>query len=133
MKELLTLDRAWFLCLQQWKDGIIKRLDEGSGSSVMILKNEWIDKLIEQNDCDEEKIESDCFFCEYNLRQEDDDDKNIICRSCPGKLVDDEFHCENIEYHYYDKPRKFYVKLLKLNSKRITNGTRLGTGEQNER
>ena len=80
MKELLTLDRAWFLCLQQWKDGIIKRLDEGSGSSVMVLK--------------------------------------------------DEFHCENVEYHYYDKPRKFYVKLLELNSKRIT---RLGTGEQNER
>ncbi len=116
----LTLDQTWILCLQQWKDGIIKRLDEDSEGweSVGTLKDEWIRKWMEQNDYDEATIESNCFFCEYNLRQEDDDDENTICRNCPGKLVDDEFHCENVEYHYYDKPREFYKKILELNSTR---------------
>ncbi len=122
MKELLTLNRAWFLCLQQWKDGIIKRLDEGSTETVGTLKEEWIDKLMEQNDYDKEKIEFDCFFCEYDVQQFDDEALET-CQNCPGKLVDEQFRCSNEEYHYYHKPRSFYARLLELSSKRMTNGT----------
>ena len=108
MKKKLTLNQTWTLCLRQWK-WIIKQLDAGSVECIANLKEQWT----KQNEYGINRINANCFFCEYASRHLD------CTQSCPGKLVSKQFDCENSSYIYRIKPRKFYKKLLELNKKRI--------------
>jgi len=105
----LTLNRAWTLCLKQWK-WIIKQLDAGRTESIDKLKAEWM----EQNGYGYDEICANCFFCEYANQQ----GGIYNCECCPGTLVNKKFYCRNKTYNFREKPIKFYKKLLELNKKR---------------
>ena len=93
-----TLNQTWVLCLRMWRS-IAKEWREGT--DVFILKVEWIRK----NGFRPHEVGGNCFFCDYTES----------CSTCPGKLVDDSFHCESPEYHYERNPIAFYAELLRLN------------------
>ena len=112
MKKL-TLNQAWKLCLRQWK-WIIAELDRREKKGQVLdedfdiddLKSLWMEKKSSGILCN-------CFFCQYSKNNNDES-----CSDCPGKLVNRRFDCFNKTYHYMDKPRKFYAKLLELDAKR---------------
>jgi len=109
MKKKLTLNQAWSKCLKQWKY-IVENLD--SGEPVYVLKEKYIEEH------ESEYINANCYFCEYNVQHRRIDEFVCKCKYCPGKLVNRRFSCDNVTYHYHDKPRAFYKKLLALNAKR---------------
>lgn len=111
MKKKLTLNQTWTLCLRQWK-WTIKQLDKDTEKDVETLKEEWLKQHKYEND---NNVENDCFFCEYATVI---CPKETKCEDCPGQFVSKTFSCLRNRYHYYDKPHKFYKKLLELNEKR---------------
>jgi len=96
----MNLEQTWENCLAMWK-WISENWD---GCNVHELKKEWLEEH------GFSKIPNDCFFCEY-----DDTER---CQNCPGRLVDRDFSCQMVAYHYADRPVEFYNKLLELNSRR---------------
>lgn len=98
-----TLNQTWTLCLRMWRS-ISKEWIEGD--DIYVLKDEWI----ENNGFLKDEIDADCFFCDYVERQGD-----RTCSTCPGKLVDINFHCEGLEYNFRYDPPAFYKELLRLN------------------
>lgn len=94
----LTLDEAWRLCLEMWKE-IKGRSDIPQAKAKWLNNNSFFD------------VRANCFFCEFNERMD-------RCRRCPAVLVDSDFKCERIEYDYLSNPEKFYMKLVELNELR---------------
>ena len=111
MKQL-TLNQAWKKCLAHWKY-VIKHW--GEGKDVSELKDEYLDEFEKEGE-----LLNDCYFCEYNeqQREETDPGEEGTCLQCPGKLVSARFDCHARAYHYWNKPLKFYRKLLELDKKR---------------
>ena len=102
----LTLDKSWELCLKQWR-WIAKQIKAGDERNTVALKIAWCEK----NGVG--YIKAYCFFCEYIINQSPSG-----CSSCPARKIDKNFRCSQNKYSYYDKPLKFYAKLLELNKKR---------------
>jgi hypothetical protein len=102
MKINMTLDETWEYCLEMWR-WIASVWCQGN--NVDKLKRQWLD----ENGFGNKHITADCFFCLYAVN---------VCSFCPGRLVDFDFDCLDDEYYYFDKPREFYAKLLKLDKKR---------------
>lgn len=100
-----TLDRTWVNCLRMWK-----WISENwkKGDNVVTMKKRWL----RNNGFNAGSIKNYCFFCDYHSNENED------CEICPGKLINSQFHCQNVTYNYYLKPKKFYAKLLHLNAKR---------------
>ena len=98
-----TLNQTWTLCLRMWR-WIIKMKAEGSRKWIFTLKKQWLRE-------NRIKIvgDHDCFFCEFN------DDVNNRCERCPGTLVNSNFSCCNLMYHYAHESAAFYKELLRLN------------------
>lgn len=109
----LTLDRAWKLCLEQWK-WIIEQLDKGSKEDIEVLKVRWLKlKGLATSPC------AECFFCEYAKQNNGRLSWAARCVDCPAVLVSPVFSCQKKSYHYKYHPRAFYKKLLTLNKKRL--------------
>lgn len=104
-KHKFNLDETWKLCLSQWR-WIAKEIKKDPNSGVWVLKAKWVN----EHGYD---VKYDCFFCEYSGR------RNDSCYLCPGTQIDPEFNCEDVEYHYANKPIAFYNKLVSLNRKRL--------------
>lgn len=107
----LTLEKAWQLCLEQRK-WITKEVRKKNHPPVSILKRKWASAHGYEDIC------VGCFFCEYN-KQKSGHVFGYGCVNCPGKLVDPEFDCKDVRYHFYNKPIKFHNKLLELNEIRL--------------
>lgn len=103
----MTLDKTWKECLRMWK-WIVKQIDKGTDESIGTLKVQWLDEHGYGNN----NIQAGCFFCHYITEKSED------CSICPGYLVDKKFSCQNKTYDYEYKPKKFYKKLLELDTKR---------------
>jgi len=107
-----TLNDVWKECLRMWA-WIDKHIGE---KDVCSLKTTWIRENYEKNIY----VDWDCFFCRqaefcdvwYGAGGEDESD-------CPGVKIDPSFRCTNKEYHYEKEPHKFYLKLRRLNRKRL--------------
>lgn len=106
----MDLNETWKNCMSMWR-----WISENwkPGMSVSIMKHQWLSKHGYTSDGG---LDQNCFFCEYDVQLEHD------CENCPGTLVDDEFYCGTLEYCFRDKPHKFYLKLRRLNYKRLKNG-----------
>ena len=112
MKKL-NLDETWRLCLSMWRL-VAKKKKAESPKSIKGLKEEWAEKHGY-----EDKLQDDCFFCEYNNKRGGKNWMNL-CQLCPGKKVNKEFHCERGNNPRWNKqPVKFYNKLVSLNRKRL--------------
>jgi hypothetical protein len=96
-----TLNQTWTLCLRMWRN-IAKKW--GKRKSVSRQKRLWL----MHNGFEKYEINADCFFCDYDKRY------NRGCRSCPGRLVDFNFNCNN-EPSFCENPPAFYKELLRLN------------------
>ena len=108
MAKKMTLNETWTKCMKMWR-WIAKMEKAGDKRMVDGLKEEWCEKHGFA-----EKLEYDCFFCEYDLRFRND------CSKCPGYLVDPHFDCRNNDgYHYRAQPIAFFNKLCALNRKRL--------------
>ena len=107
-----NLDETWKLCLDGMWAWIKEQIDIDADSKheVGVLKMKWL----ADNGFDFEEIADNCLFCEYTLDEEGDTE----CKKCPGRLVDPDFDCENIDYNYYSKPLAFHKKLLELDKAR---------------
>ena len=105
----MTLNKTWKECLRMWK-WIVKQVDKGDETGVEALKKEWL-----RTHGYDEYVSGSCFFCDYDRLNGDD---NHYCASCPGRLVLESFSCTDTFYNYYNKPKKFYKKLLELDAKR---------------
>lgn len=103
----MTLNQTWKNCLQMWK--WIDRVWE-PGIGVTALKKQWMRMHLPTI-----SVTFDCFFCDYDeVRGE-----KQRCVICPGRLVSNRFRCEAYtSYHWRDKPKQFYKKLLQLDAKR---------------
>ena len=111
MKNKLTLDKAWELCLAQWK-WVAEQIRAGTNLDVQELKKRWCKKHAFAN-----AIAEDCFFCEYKYQRE------ILsgnpCRLCPAKRVGKAFNCHDDYYHYYVYPLRFYAEVRRRNKIRL--------------
>ncbi len=110
-----VLDRSWKNCLRMWKwitenlpEGFSESSDEDKEIIVNSLKKQWL----EENRFTT-YINNSCFFCDYDRKHD-----NACTTSCPGCLVDPEFHCDKTAYSYRHRPSDFYRKVLVLNAKR---------------
>ena len=101
----MNLEKTWKECLKMWK-WIAKEYE--MKMSIAILKIKYLD------DHKMEEIAASCFFCDYVES----------CGGCPGRLVDAEFDCKNLEYSYLYKPKEFYQELLRLNGIRLERKTK---------
>ena len=101
----MNLDQTWEECLKMWK--WVSEAQDGK-MLMATLKLKYLD------DHKMESIVASCFFCDYA----------DSCRSCPGRLVDAEFDCKNLEYSYLCKPKEFYQELLRLNAIRLERKTK---------
>jgi len=113
MTKKLTLSEAWNRCLAMWK-WIDKQIVKGTDLKTEKLKRKWL--KTQQKKYKLDNLRMNCFFCEYGKQHKEWYQHD--CESCPGRLINRKFHCSNASYHYYDRPRKFYKKLLELNEKR---------------
>lgn len=107
----LSLDRAWKLCLEQWK-WIIGELDKGS--NIDELKDEWLQRRSYKY-----RPACGCFFCQYDYQEEG---YSLFCDSCPGRLANNKLRkswCEARGSNWYCNPRAFYRKIVALNKKRL--------------
>lgn len=125
MAKKLTLNETWKQCLRMWK-WIVGQLDKGrcrvdDYETIDDLKHEWVKKFWKGKQPDH-----DCFFCWYanNNRNKECDIEDDCCKNCPGKLVSPSFDCIKKSYHFRDKPRAFYRKLLQLDAKRKKQNSR---------
>jgi hypothetical protein len=108
LPKKLTLNKAWELCLEMWKD-IAKTAGEAKIFDVEEFKLQWMEEhFIDYRPHD---INHQCFFCQY--------DKDGNCENCPGVLIEPCFDCMTTDYNYEYKPIKFYKKLQQLNRKRL--------------
>ncbi len=106
---MTNLDRTWKNCLRMWK-WVTEQKKARPFKSMRDLKIEWLAihgfKRV---------ILCNCFFCECAGEKGAEPD----CRKCPGKQVSRRFHCERYSsYHWQNKPKAFYRKLLELDKKR---------------
>ena len=106
-----TLNQTWTYCLAMWK-WIAMVWKKSQEISVWELKEIWL----RRHGWSKKDISDTCFFCHYAITHKHDPEE--FCLSCPGKKVDDYFHCDNGEYRYDQRPIAFYEKLLALNKKR---------------
>ncbi|MHC4397755.1 MAG: hypothetical protein ACYS1A_19090 [Planctomycetota bacterium] len=108
----LTLDETWKKCLSMWR-WIAKQKRKGCATPVWWLKTQWM----EEHGYEDEEIEENCFFCDYaNHRQEDCEED---CDSCPARMVEKDFNCQDEVHHWARNPIVFYNKLVLLNRKRL--------------
>lgn len=130
MKEKLSLDKAWELCLDMWKwigeqikgnidyEAII-RSEREAGTLVEQLKTAWIKKNLGETFLDtpenwngDDVIQNNCFFCEYT-NQEDRDS----CADCP-MVTASQTRCLSETVDCYKDPIGFYEFIVELNRKR---------------
>lgn len=104
----MDLDKTWKNCMSMWR-----WVSENwkPGMNVDILKDKWLSK---HGFVDDDRPTSGCFFCGYTNKRG--------CDNCPGVLVDASFGCHTLKYEWNVKPRKFYLKLRRLNYARLKRG-----------
>jgi len=101
----ITLDEAWKLCLDQWTNGVIKKIEAGTKKDIEELKEEWCE------DNGYRFVKHDCFFCEYGHQHQSAGDD---CAFCPGRLVDPEFQCTKPKYYWEKNPLAFHAEIERL-------------------
>ena len=105
---MTKLDRCWKNCLRMWKWVAANR----KPGHVLSMKEEWL-----RVHRFKKKVRAYCFFCEYaGVTTLESGATFTNCDNCPGALVENRFSCMNTSYHFYDKPKAFYAKLLKLDA-----------------
>ena len=109
-----VLDRSWKNCLRMWKwisenlpVGFLKFSMPEKEDVIKFLKEQWLRENKFTN-----YIINACFFCEYDRYHQND------CCTCPARLVDSGFHCDDNKQSYRFNPIKFYIRLLELYIKR---------------
>lgn len=107
MKKL-TLDKTWTECLRMWR-----WIPQQKGD-IDDLKESWLRN--KGYDYDNDFLDHDCFFCEYNIQRGGNGED---CEYCPGKKIDKSFNCCNDDYYYRLERLAFYNKLRSLNRKRL--------------
>jgi hypothetical protein len=100
----MNLAETWRNCLRMWK--WISQREANGLEDIDRLKSQWM------KDHHFKGIVNDCFFCNYAAPRNPDD----YCSSCPGWFVNKRFQCTRNLYCWFDKPKKFYEKLLQLNA-----------------
>jgi len=115
MKEKpLSLDETWDECLKMWKwISENYRFFASPFFNTEKAKDYYLTNIRKAI----KKPNADCFFCDY-VDQEYREGGLSKCSSCPGRLVDDKFHCVDELYSYTNHPVKFYKKLVSLNARR---------------
>ena len=111
---MTVLDRSWKNCLKMWK-WITKNLPlaflelsrEEQEEIINKLKRQWVKENKFTN-----YIAQYCFFCEYDRNHKYD------CSTCPARLVEPHFHCDDDLQSYRFDPLNFYIRMLELNIKR---------------
>jgi hypothetical protein len=114
MAKEISLEETWELCLEMWKwisDEATLFEEITIEYDVHHLKRAWL-----KSHGFKGVVYKGCFFCHFGKQRD-----RFPCRKCPGRLVDGAFTCMHDEYHYEDKPKEFYNKLLKLNKIRKGN------------
>ena len=83
---------------QLWEEG-----DDGDDLKAKYFdKHKWI-----------KRPDDDCYFCDYAYMErlkkygKNSDYGISTCNFCPGRLVDESFHCLNLSYNYDNKPKAF--------------------------
>ena len=112
---MTVLNRSWKNCLRMW-EWISENLPQGFSRFNLEEKEEVINKLKIKwlkNNQFTNVISQHCFFCEYDKHHNDD------CSTCPACLVEPGFHCDDDLRSFRFKPIKFYIRILKLNIKRL--------------
>ena len=110
----LSLEKTWTECLKM--SSYIDRERKKGRYSIGDLKDKWIRKYYPQK-----YICNDCFFCAFTLGKSTFGHRHVHCDKYPGRLIDKDFDCMSMEYHYARKPHKFYLKLKQLNRLRKLN------------
>ncbi|MCK5609330.1 hypothetical protein KAR91_46080 [Candidatus Pacearchaeota archaeon] len=111
--EGMRVATVWKLCLEMWDDEELL-----SHCQVWIGKSRWCRKK-------GYKIDDNCFFCDFARRTFFRKHKRPYrefeeaCKYCPGRAVSPSFNCFNRAYRYNVFPRKFAVKLHRMNKKRL--------------
>lgn len=98
----LTLDETWNECMEMWRERVAQYLLTG----VVLSKFKYL------KDRGFSQLEGGCFFCEYNRKH----GGGFSCMTCPGRLVDETFHCCNREYDWAENPVEFLAELERLNA-----------------
>ena len=112
-----VLDKAWKNCLKMW-EWITNNLPEGFSEATEEIKDFIIDHLkkdwLKDNNY-KRNIEQNCFLCEYNSKQKENED----CENCPAILACPEhpFHCTDEEHNYAYEPILFYKELMDRNAR----------------
>ena len=123
-KRRTELERAWYDCERLWKwvsRKWLKQRAEGKyHTEVTHLKTRWFLRH-------PLKIRSGginkCFFCVYANKEWRANIGNRPLRTegwrrcdyCPGRLVDPNFLCTNMQYNYCFLPNLFYKEIVRLN------------------
>lgn len=109
MKKRLTLNYVWAECIKMYTY-VVKKRKAGDTRSVSDLKTVWVNRHGYKSN----KLNSDCFFCEYDERRMPS--PRINCASCPGKLVDSSFHCTNAQFIWCKYPDFFLKEIIRLDA-----------------
>ncbi len=109
MKKRLTLNYVWAECIKMYTY-VVKKKQAGDYRTVSELKTAWVNRHGYKSN----ELNSDCFFCEY-----DEHHQPVVrcnCKFCPAAMVDENFHCVNIEYEWRTKPDLFLKEILILDA-----------------
>jgi len=110
LKETDWIDVCWHECKSMWR--YVSR-NSNTYLSVSACKKEWL----KANGYDNCFIPFNCFFCHHTYICSEGS-SNIACAHCPGKTIDKNFDCTNVNYHYKYLSKKFYRKICELDKKR---------------
>lgn len=112
----LTLNKAWKMCLDMWKEiHLVRAIDISDAKSDYLKENDIKEYLI-----------NDCFFCTYaDEKSGGIDISDGMCEYCPGVIAAGYNHTRNTlwceqegkSWGYYHKA--FYTYLVKLNKERL--------------
>ena len=101
-----SLDETWKLCKSMWR-WVAEHYTEYF--DVCDAKCAWL----EQHGFAEDSIWANCFFCDYN-HEDQDNERDFCCVACPGSLVDLSFSCYNLDYNFEQEPKEFYNKIRRM-------------------
>jgi len=113
------IDMIWYNCRRMWK-WVSEHRNE---AHVNTLKRKWL-----QEHGFKRHMHGGCFFCDAASSFTT---KKINCKNCPGKKVDPKFRCMDNAYHYENKSKEFYEKIVELDNLRLARKTAFYDAKKN--